>query len=230
MRAPPQFFFRTANITGTLHLDAERQMVLPGDNCKVTCELLTPVALNEGMRFAFREGGRCGRGDANAAGRGSGTGGGRAAAGTAAEPRPHRGKCGRALVCGSLRLASPAGRASRSPRVRISRAATHRAARHSSHATLFLRQDGWCGRHLQAPRLRRTADGEGGGEGGRPDRRRSIAVSKRSLFPAVLHCHRGTSSQHPKNHVSSPLVHLRHRYSRGRVLLSSRLRRLQHAG
>jgi hypothetical protein len=55
----PQFFFRTANITGTVHLAADRQMVLPGDNCKVTCELLTPVALNEGMRFAFREGGRC---------------------------------------------------------------------------------------------------------------------------------------------------------------------------
>lgn len=60
--APPrchaQFFFRTANITGTVHLSADRQMVMPGDNCTVTCELLTPVALNEGMRFAFREGGR----------------------------------------------------------------------------------------------------------------------------------------------------------------------------
>jgi elongation factor Tu len=55
----PQFFFRTANITGTVILEGDRQMVMPGDNCKVVCELLTPVALNEGMRFAFREGGRC---------------------------------------------------------------------------------------------------------------------------------------------------------------------------
>mmetsp|Transcript_17796 Transcript_17796/g.46032 ORF Transcript_17796/g.46032 Transcript_17796/m.46032 type:complete len:432 (-) Transcript_17796:473-1768(-) len=54
----PQFFFRTANITGSVQLDEERQMVLPGDNCTVVCELLQPVALNEGMRFAFREGGR----------------------------------------------------------------------------------------------------------------------------------------------------------------------------
>eukprot|EP00302_Diacronema_sp_CCMP2436_P013272 CAMPEP_0179864290 /NCGR_PEP_ID=MMETSP0982-20121206/16079_1 /TAXON_ID=483367 /ORGANISM="non described non described, Strain CCMP 2436" /LENGTH=413 /DNA_ID=CAMNT_0021752615 /DNA_START=11 /DNA_END=1252 /DNA_ORIENTATION=- len=54
----PQFFFRTANITGNVHLEADRQMVLPGDNCTVTCDLMTPVALNVGMRFAFREGGR----------------------------------------------------------------------------------------------------------------------------------------------------------------------------
>lgn len=57
----PQFFFRTANVTGSVILDEERQMVLPGDNCKVVCELLAPVAIDEGMRFAFREGGRCER-------------------------------------------------------------------------------------------------------------------------------------------------------------------------
>jgi len=54
----PQFFFRTANVTGSVHLGEDRQMVMPGDNAEVTCDLLVPMAIHEGMRFAFREGGR----------------------------------------------------------------------------------------------------------------------------------------------------------------------------
>jgi elongation factor Tu len=54
----PQFFFRTANVTGSVTLSEDRQMVMPGDNAEVTCELLVPMAIHEGMRFAFREGGR----------------------------------------------------------------------------------------------------------------------------------------------------------------------------
>jgi len=54
----PQFFFRTANVTGSVTLAADKQMVMPGDNAEVQCELLVPMAIHEGMRFAFREGGR----------------------------------------------------------------------------------------------------------------------------------------------------------------------------
>ncbi len=54
----PQFFFRTADVTGSITLNADVQMVMPGDNAEVTCELIFPMALHEGMRFAFREGGR----------------------------------------------------------------------------------------------------------------------------------------------------------------------------
>lgn len=54
----PQFFFRTANVTGSVTLAADKQMVMPGDNAEVQCELLVPMAVHEGMRFAFREGGR----------------------------------------------------------------------------------------------------------------------------------------------------------------------------
>jgi len=54
----PQFFFRTANVTGSVQLAEDKQMVMPGDNAEVTCELLVPMAIHEGMRFAFREGGR----------------------------------------------------------------------------------------------------------------------------------------------------------------------------
>jgi len=54
----PQFFFRTADVTASMSLSADRQMVMPGDNAEVTCELVHPMAIEEGMRFAFREGGK----------------------------------------------------------------------------------------------------------------------------------------------------------------------------
>merc|ERR1719379_3110649 len=54
----PQFFFRTADVTGTVELAGDVEMVLPGDNVTVGVELITPVALEEGLRFAIREGGR----------------------------------------------------------------------------------------------------------------------------------------------------------------------------
>lgn len=54
----PQFFFRTANVTGSVTLAEDKQMVMPGDNAEVQCELLVPMAVHEGQRFAFREGGR----------------------------------------------------------------------------------------------------------------------------------------------------------------------------
>lgn len=53
----PQFFFRTADITGSLSLKAGVDMVMPGDNTTVDCELITPVALEPGLRFNMREGG-----------------------------------------------------------------------------------------------------------------------------------------------------------------------------
>ena len=54
----PQFFFRTADVTAAVTLGEDRQMVMPGDNAEVTCELVHPMAIEEGMRFAFREGGK----------------------------------------------------------------------------------------------------------------------------------------------------------------------------
>lgn len=54
----PQFFIRTADVTGTVILPEGTQMVLPGDNINVTIELMVPVAINEGLRFAIREGGK----------------------------------------------------------------------------------------------------------------------------------------------------------------------------
>ncbi|GKY94968.1 translation elongation factor Tu [Mayamaea pseudoterrestris] len=53
----PQFFFRTADITGSLALKDDVEMVMPGDNTTVDCELITPVALEAGLRFNMREGG-----------------------------------------------------------------------------------------------------------------------------------------------------------------------------
>jgi elongation factor Tu len=53
----PQFFFRTADITGSLSLKDGVEMVMPGDNTTVDCELITPVALEAGLRFNMREGG-----------------------------------------------------------------------------------------------------------------------------------------------------------------------------
>ncbi len=54
----PQFFFRTTDVTGTVTLPEGTEMVMPGDNIELTGTLLSPVAMEEGMRFAMREGGR----------------------------------------------------------------------------------------------------------------------------------------------------------------------------
>jgi len=54
----PQFFFRTADITGTVTLPEGTEMVMPGDNVTANFELLHPVAMEPGLRFAIREGGR----------------------------------------------------------------------------------------------------------------------------------------------------------------------------
>jgi elongation factor Tu len=54
----PQFYIRTLDVTGEIHLEAGREMVMPGDNVTVEVELIYPVALNTGLRFAIREGGR----------------------------------------------------------------------------------------------------------------------------------------------------------------------------
>ncbi|MCP5469265.1 MAG: elongation factor Tu [Chlamydiales bacterium] len=54
----PQFYFRTTDVTGTVTLPEGTEMVMPGDNVELTAELIAPVAMEEGMRFAIREGGR----------------------------------------------------------------------------------------------------------------------------------------------------------------------------
>jgi len=54
----PQFYFRTTDVTGTVELPAETEMVMPGDNLKFVVELINPIAMEEGLRFAIREGGR----------------------------------------------------------------------------------------------------------------------------------------------------------------------------
>ncbi len=54
----PQFYIRTTDVTGTARLPEGVEMVMPGDNIKMTIELITPVAVEEGLRFAIREGGR----------------------------------------------------------------------------------------------------------------------------------------------------------------------------
>ena len=54
----PQFYFRTTDVTGTLTLPEGVEMVVPGDNIKMTIKLITPIAIEEGLRFAIREGGR----------------------------------------------------------------------------------------------------------------------------------------------------------------------------
>jgi elongation factor Tu len=54
----PQFYLRTLDVTGEIHLEEGREMVMPGDNVSITVELIYPVALNTGLRFAIREGGR----------------------------------------------------------------------------------------------------------------------------------------------------------------------------
>ncbi|MCF7945768.1 MAG: elongation factor Tu [Spirochaetia bacterium] len=54
----PQFYFRTTDITGTVNLPEDKQMVMPGDNTSITVELIHPIAMEKGLRFAIREGGR----------------------------------------------------------------------------------------------------------------------------------------------------------------------------
>ena len=53
----PQFYFRTTDVTGTIELPEGTEMVMPGDNIKMTVKLIVPVAMDEGLRFAIREGG-----------------------------------------------------------------------------------------------------------------------------------------------------------------------------
>jgi elongation factor Tu len=53
----PQFYFRTTDVTGSVELPAGTEMVMPGDNVTFTCELITPIAMEKGLRFAIREGG-----------------------------------------------------------------------------------------------------------------------------------------------------------------------------
>ena len=54
----PQFYFRTTDVTGVIELAAGTEMVMPGDNIDMTVELITPIAIEKGLRFAIREGGR----------------------------------------------------------------------------------------------------------------------------------------------------------------------------
>ena len=54
----PQFYFRTTDVTGVAHLPAGVEMVMPGDNVAMEVELITPIAMEKGLRFAIREGGR----------------------------------------------------------------------------------------------------------------------------------------------------------------------------
>lgn len=54
----PQFYFRTTDVTGEIFLEEGREMVMPGDNVSITVELIVPVAMDKGLRFAIREGGR----------------------------------------------------------------------------------------------------------------------------------------------------------------------------
>jgi elongation factor Tu len=54
----PQFYFRTTDVTGVAQLPEGREMVMPGDNVQMQIELITPIAMDEGLRFAIREGGR----------------------------------------------------------------------------------------------------------------------------------------------------------------------------
>jgi elongation factor Tu len=54
----PQFYFRTTDVTGEIILEEGREMVMPGDNVTITVELIVPVAMDKGLRFAIREGGR----------------------------------------------------------------------------------------------------------------------------------------------------------------------------
>ena len=54
----PQFYFRTTDVTGAIELPEGTEMVMPGDNIQMTVKLIAPIAMEEGLRFAIREGGR----------------------------------------------------------------------------------------------------------------------------------------------------------------------------
>jgi elongation factor Tu len=54
----PQFYFRTTDVTGQAHLPEGVEMVMPGDNVEMKVDLIAPIAMEEGLRFAIREGGR----------------------------------------------------------------------------------------------------------------------------------------------------------------------------
>ena len=54
----PQFYFRTTDVTGAATLPSGTEMVMPGDNVTMTVELIAPVAMEQGLKFAIREGGR----------------------------------------------------------------------------------------------------------------------------------------------------------------------------
>ena len=54
----PQFYFRTTDVTGSIELPAGTEMVMPGDHVTISVKLITPIAIEEGLRFAIREGGR----------------------------------------------------------------------------------------------------------------------------------------------------------------------------
>ena len=54
----PQFYFRTTDVTGQISLPEGTEMCMPGDNTQMTVELIAPIAMDEGLRFAIREGGR----------------------------------------------------------------------------------------------------------------------------------------------------------------------------
>ncbi|MGI8415796.1 MAG: elongation factor Tu, partial [Nakamurella sp.] len=54
----PQFFFRTTDVTGVVNLPEGTEMVMPGDTTEMTVQLIQPIAIEEGLRFAIREGGR----------------------------------------------------------------------------------------------------------------------------------------------------------------------------
>jgi elongation factor Tu len=54
----PQFYFRTTDVTGAIKLPEGKEMVMPGDNVTIEVTLIAPIAMEEGLRFAIREGGR----------------------------------------------------------------------------------------------------------------------------------------------------------------------------
>jgi elongation factor Tu len=54
----PQFYFRTTDVTGTVELPEGTEMVMPGDNVQLKVKLIAPIAMDQGLRFAIREGGR----------------------------------------------------------------------------------------------------------------------------------------------------------------------------
>ena len=54
----PQFYFRTTDVTGVVQLNPGVEMVMPGDNVSISAELISPIAMDQGLRFAIREGGK----------------------------------------------------------------------------------------------------------------------------------------------------------------------------